>query len=146
MGQENTILITTFIFPVLWKNVIKKKKFEGYKAIIKDLEIPISIVFNVIKMFHSHKTVKTHPGHGTKKKLSERILQRLVQIVENTPHKTSKELQADLEVVSAYTIHCTLNQVGVHGSRPRRTPVLTESHKKAKLMFAKTLIDKPQSF
>jgi len=41
-------------------------------------------------------TDKTLPGCHTKKKLSERSLQRLVQCVEKT-RKTSNELQADLE-------------------------------------------------
>ena len=63
-------------------------------------------------------------------------------IVEKTPNTmTSKELQADLEqsgvVVPACTIRRTLYQVGLTGPRPRRTPLLKERDKKARLMFTK---------
>lgn len=72
------------------RNALIKKhnNSKGYKA--KD---PISTV-HVIMKFHSHKTVKMLQGGGPKKKLNDRCLQWLVWIVENTPHKTSKE-QAD---------------------------------------------------
>ena len=70
--------------------------------------------------------------------------------MENTPRKTYTQLQAHLEqtevVVSAKTIHRTLNKVGLHGRRPRRKLQLKIRHKKARLKFAKTFIDKPQSF
>lgn len=68
----------------------------------------------------------TLPGYGAKKKFNERSLRRLVQTVGKTPHKTFKELQVDLEksrvMVSASTICCTLNQVGLHGRRQRSKP------------------------
>ena len=56
-----------------------------------------------------------------------------------TPNKSSKQLQGDLEQprveVSARTIHSTLNHVG-----------LGRGQKQARLVFAKTFIDKPKSF
>ena len=48
--------------------------------------------------------------------------------------------------VSARSIDDTQDQVGLRGQRPWRKTLLKERHKKAREMFSKTLIDKPQSF
>lgn len=130
--------------------ISKHKTSKGYKAISKDLGIPVSTVRNVIKKFAKHGTVKNLPGRGGKRKIDERSLRRLVRTVENTPRKTSKDLKADLEqsgvMVSTRTIRRTLNQAGLHGRRPRKTPLLKKRHKKGRLIFAKEYLDKPQSF
>ena len=67
-------------------NVIIKKhnSSKSYNAITKEFGTPVSTVCNVIKKFHSHKTVMTFPEHGARKKINEISLQRLVQIVKNT--------------------------------------------------------------
>ena len=39
------------------KGYYQKHNSKGYKAVAKDLEIPVSSVHNVIKKFHSEKTV-----------------------------------------------------------------------------------------
>ena len=58
------------------RNAITQKhtNSKGNKAIAKDLEIPVSTVRNVIKKFH--KSFKTLPGRGAKKKHNERSLKR----------------------------------------------------------------------
>ncbi len=38
--------------------------------------------------------------------------------------------------VSAQTIHRTLHQIGLHGCRPRRKPLLKMMHKKAHKLFS----------
>lgn len=63
-----------------------------------------------------------------------------------TQHKTSKEtLQANLEqsgvVVYGSTISCTVNQVGV-----KEYTTIEGIAQKARLMFAKTFLDKSQSW
>ena len=70
-------------------------------------------------------------------------------MIDKDPRKTSKEIQAELQgrgtSVSTGTICCFLSDSGLHG-KPRRTPLLKEEHKKARLEFAKMHIDKPQCF
>ncbi|CAJ0944634.1 unnamed protein product [Ranitomeya imitator] len=39
-----------------------------------------------------------------------------------------------------------LNEKGLYGRRPRKTPLLTPRHKKARLEFAKTYLKKPKTF
>ena len=48
--------------------------------------------------------------------------------------------------MSARTILRHLNEMGCYGRRPRRSPLLTQRHKKARLEFAKTFLGKPKSF
>ncbi len=71
-------------------------------------------------------------------------------MVDKEPQLTSKQIQADLQTqgttVSARTLRCHLNEKGRYGRRPRRTPLLTQRHKKARLEFAKSYVTKPQSF
>ena len=63
-------------------------------------------------------------------------------MVDKEPRSTSKQIQAGLQTqgttVSARTICRHLNEMGRYGRRPRRTPLLTQRHKKARLEFAKT--------
>ena len=71
-------------------------------------------------------------------------------MVDKEPRLTSKQIQADLQTqgtaVSAHTISRHLNEMGRYGRRPRRTPLLTQRHKKARLEFAKTYLRKPKPF
>ena len=61
-----------------------------------DLKIPVSAVCNVIMKFHIYKTVKRLLGCSSKKKIKDRSLSRLMQIVE----KKQKNLQAILRVLA----------------------------------------------
>lgn len=130
--------------------VEKHKSSKGYKTISKELGIPVSTVRNVIKKYSKHGTVKNLSGRGGKRKISDRTRRRLVRLVAESPQLTSKDLQAHLEqsgvTVARSTIRHTLNTVGLHGRRPRRTPLLKNRHKKERLHFAKENLDKPQSF
>lgn len=56
--------------------ISKHKTSKGYKAISKDLGIPVSTVHNVIKKFGKHGTVKNLPGLGGKRKIHQSNIQR----------------------------------------------------------------------
>ncbi|KAL0166161.1 hypothetical protein M9458_038005, partial [Cirrhinus mrigala] len=130
--------------------VEKHGQSQGYKSISKDLNVPVSTVRNIIKRFTAHGTVANLPGRGRKSKINEKLQQRIVRMVDKEPRLTSKQIQADLQTqgttVSARTVCHHLNEKGRYGRRPRRTPLLTQRHKKARLEFAKTYVTKPQSF
>ena len=126
------------------------RQSQGYKSISRDLDVPVSTVRNVIKKFIAHGTVANLPGRGRKRKIDERLQRRIVRMVDKEPRSTSKQIHADLQTpgttVSAHTIRRHLNEMGCYGRRPRRTPLLTQRHKKARLEFAKTYLRKPKSF
>ena len=48
------------------------KTSKGYKAISKDLGIPVSTVCNIVRRFAKHGTVKNLPGRGGKRKIDGR--------------------------------------------------------------------------
>ncbi|KAK3574811.1 hypothetical protein QTP86_018398 [Hemibagrus guttatus] len=51
--------------------ISKHKSSKGYKAISKDIGIPVSTVCNIIKKFAKHGTVKNVPGRREKRKIDE---------------------------------------------------------------------------
>ena len=71
-------------------------------------------------------------------------------MVEKAPRSTAKQIKADIQTqgttVSTRTILRQLDERGFYGRRLRRTPLLIERHKKARLEFAKTHLNKPKSF
>ncbi|KAG2460182.1 TCB1 transposase, partial [Polypterus senegalus] len=71
-------------------------------------------------------------------------------MVDKQPKSTSNHIQAVLQTqgatVSARTIRRHLNEMKRYGRRARRTPLLTQKHKKARLEFAKMYLRKPKSF
>ncbi len=50
------------------------------------------------------------------------------------------------QLVSAQTIRHTLQQVGLHGRRPRRKPLLKLAHKKACKKFAEDNLSKSMNY
>ncbi|KAK7143817.1 hypothetical protein R3I93_014851 [Phoxinus phoxinus] len=132
------------------KIVEKYQQSQGYKSISRDLDVPLSTVRNMIKKFATHGTVANLPGRGRKRKIDERLQRRIVRMVDKQPQTSSKEIQAVLQAqgasVSARTICRNLNKMKRYGRRPRRTPLLTQRHKKARLQFAKMYTSKPNSF
>ena len=66
------------------------------------------------------------------------------------PRVTEKHLQQDLVAagteVSVRTVRRILNSKGFHARTPRRTPLLTQKHKKSRLQYAENHINKPLKF
>ena len=126
------------------------KDGKGYKAISKLFSVPISTVQCIIKKYKKFNTVKNIGKRGRKPKVSPRLARKVCREALSNPRTTIKTLQDNLgEVgtkVSAQTIRRTLHKEGLHGRRPRKTPLLTHRHRKARLAFAREHRDKDQSF
>ncbi len=103
----------------------------------------------LLRSLPSIELSRTSLDVGGKRKIDERTLRRC-EWWKKTPRLTSKDLKANLEqsgvMVSTSTIHRTLNQAGLHGRRPRKTPLLKKRHKKERLIFAKEYLGKLQSY
>ena len=67
------------------KTVEKRGQSQDYKSISRDLDVPVSTMRNVIKTFTAHGTVANLPGRGRKRKIDERLQQRIVRMVEKEP-------------------------------------------------------------
>lgn len=132
------------------KIIDKHDKGKGYKTISKQLDVPVTTVAHIIQKFKIHGTVANLPGRGRRRKIDDKSKRRIIRMVTKEPRKTSKEIQGELHAqgtsVSDRTIRRCLSQSGLHGRRPRRTPLLKTNHKKARLEYAKLHVDKPQSF
>ena len=73
-------------------NIVEKhEQSQGYKSISRDLDVPVSTVRNVIKMFTAHSTVTNLPGRRGKRKMYER-LQGKILMVEKESQSTSKQI------------------------------------------------------
>ena len=67
------------------------------------------------------RQVANLPRHGQKSKITEKLQQRVVQMVDTEHRLTSQQILADLQrqgtTVSAHTIYCHLNEKGHYGRR-----------------------------
>ena len=101
---------------------------NGYKKLGKLFNTPVSTVKNIIKKFKEFGTVKNLGKRGRHKKIIPQLECRLVRQVNNNPFTTVKALKkASLDVgveVSSSTIRNCLHENGLHGRRPRKTPLL----------------------
>uniref|UniRef100_A0A3P9LRV8 Uncharacterized protein n=1 Tax=Oryzias latipes TaxID=8090 RepID=A0A3P9LRV8_ORYLA len=132
------------------KVIDKHRKGKGYKTISKQLEVPVTTVAHIIQKFKTHGTVANLPGHGRKRKIDDKLRRRIVRTVSKEPRTTSKDIKGELldqgTSVSDRNIRRCLSQSGLHGRRPRRTPLLKGNYEKARLEFAKMHVNKPQRF
>ena len=130
--------------------IVLHKQGKGYKKIAKALNVPRDTVGSIVRKFKVEGTVATLPGRGRKRKLSAAATRFLRRQVVKNPRVTAKHLQQDLVAagteVSVCTVRRILNTEGFHARTPRRTPLLTQKHKKSRLQYAENHINKPPKF
>ena len=85
-------------------------------------------------------STQNRPRHGQTKKLSVRAQRHIQRLSLENRHMSATSIAAEVEgvrgqPVSAQTIHCTLDQIGLHGCCPRRKPLLKMMHKEACKQF-----------
>ncbi len=128
----------------IWKKrriIALHKDGLAYKKIAKTLKLSCSTVAKTIQQFNRTGSTQKGPRYGRPKKLSahaQRYIQRLC--LGNRRMRAAINV-AEVEgvggqLVSAQTICHTLHQIGLHGCRPRRKPLLKMMHKKASKQFA----------
>ncbi len=125
----------------IWKKriVVLHKDDIGYKKITKTLKLSCSIVAKTFQWFIRTGSTQNMPHHGRPKKLSahaKRLIHRLC--LENRrmgAASIAAEVEGVGQPVSAQTIRCTLHQIGLHGYRPRRKPLLKMMHTKARSLL-----------
>lgn len=123
---------------------------EGYKKISQMFELSISTVRNVIRKWKDTGSVAVRERCGRPKKISKRQKRRLVRKITEQPQTTSKELQEDLASdgihVHRSTVQRALHDEMLHGRVMRKKPFLRPQHKKNRLNYAKSHLDKPEAF
>ncbi len=113
----------------------------GYKKIAKTLKLSCSTVTKTIQQFKRTCSTQKRPRHGRPKKLSARAQGHIQRLCLGRRRMRAASIAAEVkgvggQPVSAQTIHRTLHQIGLHGCRPRRKPLLKMMHKKARKQFA----------
>ncbi len=104
------------------------------------------MVANAIQQFNRTDSTQNRPRHG-RPKLSARAQSHIQRLCLGNRSMSAASIAAEVEgvggkPVSAQTICRTLHQIGLHGWRPRRKPLLKMMHKKAHKQFAEDKQDK----
>ena len=112
-----------------------------YKKIAKTLKLSCSTVAKTIQRFNWTGSTQNRPRHGRPKKLSARAQRHIQRLSLGNRRMSAASIAAEVEgvggqSVSAQTIRRTLHQIGQHGCRPRRKPLLKMMHMKARKQFA----------
>ncbi len=99
------------------------------------------MVAKTIQRFNRTGSTQNRPRHGRPKKLSARAQCHIQRLCLGNRCMSATSIAAEVEgvggqPVSAQTIDRTLHQIGLHGCRPRRKPLLKMMHKKACKHFA----------
>ncbi|KAL0152022.1 hypothetical protein M9458_052667 [Cirrhinus mrigala] len=122
----------------------------GYKKISKRFNIPRDTIGSIIRKFKTYGTAANLPGRGRKLTISSRALSNLSRTAKKNSRVTARQLQDDMmkagTSASVATIRRALNNQGLHGRTPRRTPLLTSRSIRSQLEYARRNLDKTTEF
>ncbi len=119
------------------------KDRRGYKKFGNSLELSYSTVARVIQRFSKTGFTRNRPRKGRSKKLSPCAVRQVQKLALKNRRMSAASIALEVaevegHLVSAQTIRHTLKQVGLHGRRPRRKPLLKLAHKKPANSLLKT--------
>ncbi len=127
------------------------KDGRGYKKFGNSLELSYSRVASVIQRFYKTGFTRNRPRKGRSKKLSPCAVRQVQKLASKNRRMSAASIALEVaevegQLVSAQTIRHTLQQVGLHGHRPRRKPLLKLAHKKAFKQFAEDNLAKSTNY
>ncbi len=127
------------------------KDGRGYKKFGNSLELSYSTVASVIQKFSKMGFTRNRPCKDRSKKLSPCAVRQVQKLASKNRCMSAASIALEVaevegQLVSAQTICHTLQQVGLHGCRPRRKPLLKLAHKKACKQFAEDNLAKSMNY
>ncbi len=116
---------------------------RGCKKFGNTLKPSYSTVARVIQRLSKTGFTLNRPRKGRSKKLSPCAVRQVQNLASKNRNMSDASIALDVaevegQLVSAQTICHTLQQVGLHGRRPRRKPLLKLTHKKPANSLLKT--------
>ncbi len=127
------------------------KDGRGYKKFSNSLELSYSTVVRVIQRFSKMGFTRNRPCKGRSKKLSPCAVCLVQKLASKNRHMSAASIALEVaevegQLVSAQTIRHTLQQVSLHGRRPRRKSLLKQAHKKACKQFSEDNLAKSMNY
>ncbi len=127
------------------------KDGRGYKKFGNSLKLSYSTVASVIQRFSKTGSTRNRPRKGRSKKLSPCAVRQMQKLASKNRRMSAASIALEVaevegQLVSAQTIRHKLQQVGLHGRRPRRKPLLKLAHKKACKQFAEDNLAKSMNY
>ena len=121
-----------------------------YKKIGNTLKLSYSTVARVIQRFAKKGYTRNRPCKGQSKKSSPRAVHQVQKLASKSSMSATgialEVAEVEGQLVSAQTIGHTLQQVSLHGRRPKRKPLLKLAHKKARKQFAEGNLFKSMNY
>ncbi|XP_058636128.1 uncharacterized protein LOC131542996 [Onychostoma macrolepis] len=113
------------------------------------LKLSYSTVATGIQRFSKTGFTRNRPRKGRSKKLSPCAVHQVQKLASKNRRMSAASIALEVaegQLVSAQTIFRTLQQVGLHGCRPRRKPLLKLAHKKASKQFTEDNLSKSMNY
>ena len=116
----------------------------GYKKIGNTLKLSCITVVRVIQRFSKMGSIWNRPRKGRSKKSSPHDVHQVQKLASKNRRMSAASIALEVgevegQRVSAQTIGHTLQQVSLHGRRPKKKPLLKLAHKKAREQFAEDM-------
>ncbi len=127
------------------------KDGRGYEKFGNSQKLSYSTVARVIQRFSKMGFTLNRPHKGRSKKLSPCAVRQVQKLASKNRRTTAASIALEVaevegQLVSAQTIRHRLQQVGLHGRRPRRKPLLKLAYKKACKQFAEDNLAKSMNY
>ncbi len=123
----------------------------GYKKFGNSLELSYSTVARVIQRFSKMCFTRKRPRNGRSNLLSHCAVRQVQKLASKNRRMSAASIALEVaevegQLVSAQTIGHTLQQVSLHGCRPRRKPLLKLAHEKACKQFSENNLAKSMNY